>query len=57
MSADLSKVEAITSLPALTNAAELKRFLQMCQYNVLFMFMTPKPTARLCSASKDYTEG
>jgi len=42
MSADPSKVEAITSLPAPTTPEELKSFLQMCQYNALFMFGTPK---------------
>ena len=38
MAADPEKVKAITSLPPPTNAAEEKSFLEMCQYNSLFMF-------------------
>ena len=38
MSADPSKIETIVRLTPPTNAAEVKSFLQMCQYNALFMF-------------------
>ena len=38
MSADPAKVKAVTSLPPPMNSSEVKSFLQMCQYNALFMF-------------------
>ena len=38
MSADPSKIETIVRLTPPTNSAEVKSFLQMCQYNALFMF-------------------
>ena len=40
MSPDPAKVETIRSMPKPTNAAEVKSFLQMCQYNSMFMFDT-----------------
>ena len=43
MSADPSKIETIVRLPPTTNAAEVKSFLQMCQYNALFMFGEEQP--------------
>ena len=38
MSAVPAKIKAMTSLPAPTNATEIYSFLQMCQYNAMFMF-------------------
>ena len=38
MSADPSKIETIVRLTPPTNSVEVKSFLQMCQYNALFMF-------------------
>ena len=42
MSADPQKIAAINSLPPPTSVAEVKSFLQMCQYNSLFMFGNAK---------------
>ena len=38
MSADPAKIETIVRLEPPKNASEVKSFLQMCQYNALFMF-------------------
>ena len=52
MSLDPAKVETIRSMPKPTSAAEVKSFLQMCQYNSMFMFDTEETysdtTAPLC---------
>ncbi len=40
MSLDPAKVETIRKMPRPTNGAEKKSFLQMCQYNSMFMFDT-----------------
>ena len=55
MSADPSKIETIVRLAPPTNAAEVKSFLQMCQYNALFMFGEPETYSDITAPLRNLT--